>query len=321
MSSIPNQSLMTGPPPGQDALSDAQFSSYVRKQSVSAYESLDAGLTIQTKEGDLVTLTSNTYAQVDAFMYNSKGILQTDSGTTAVTRNQREITLTSGDSFSFSVVGDLSEEELQDIEAIVKGIDEIISEMAQGDMDDAVSKALSMGGYDSVSMYSADITYQRSYAMTSQTQARTMEPLPEKQAPAQVAGTLPETEIQPDAAMPVPEAEAPIIAEGKTDIHKLIPYPENHNPERKRHNTIKNMDQFVDRIAKKLEQLEGNLVDKIKDPIDTLFEHHLEKDDGRKNKGQEVSAYTAIDHTQKQVDKMIDQMVGKLFKNQFSAFF
>ncbi len=150
--------------PRQNALQDAQFSNTVKKQSLSAYESLDAGLTIKTKEGDLVTLTSNTHAGLDAFMYNGKGIVETGSGSAVVTQNQREITLTSGESFSFSVVGDLSEQELTDIESIVKGIDEVIAEMAEGDMDDALDKALSMGGYDTVSMYSADITYQRSYS-------------------------------------------------------------------------------------------------------------------------------------------------------------
>ena len=70
MSSIQSQFLTTGPSPQQSALSDSQFSSYVKKQSYSAYESLDAGLTIQTREGDLVTLSSNTYSKLDAFMYS-----------------------------------------------------------------------------------------------------------------------------------------------------------------------------------------------------------------------------------------------------------
>ncbi|MCK5350629.1 MAG: hypothetical protein KAJ25_14625, partial [Desulfobacula sp.] len=128
MSTIPNLPLTAGLLPRQNTLPDARFSSYIQKQSLSAYESLDAGLTIQTKEGDLVTLTSNTYSEFDAFMYDSKGVLQTETGKAVVTQNIREITLTSGESFSFSVVGDLSEEELGDIEAIVKGIDQVIAQ-------------------------------------------------------------------------------------------------------------------------------------------------------------------------------------------------
>ncbi len=91
--------------------------------------------------------------------------MQTKSGGKAVSQNQREITLTSGESFSFSVTGNLNEKELVDIENIVKGIDGIISEMARGNMNDAVKKALSMGHYDTVSMYLANISYRKSYAI------------------------------------------------------------------------------------------------------------------------------------------------------------
>ncbi len=181
MNNIQSHSLAGGGFPRQHAMDDPGFSSYVKKQSLSSYESLDAGLTIKTKEGDLVTLTSSSYAQMDSYMYDSKGILKTESGAAAVTQNVREINLETGESFSFTVAGDLSEEELADIEAIVKGIDGIISEVAEGDMEDAVSKAMSMGGYDTVSMYAADITYQKSYSSRTEVQSQRTEELPERQ--------------------------------------------------------------------------------------------------------------------------------------------
>src|SRR3989339_159883 len=171
MSSIQSGSLTAGPSLRQSALSDSQFSSYVKKQSYSAYESLDAGLTIKTREGDLVTLSSNTYSKLDAYMYNSRGVMQTDTGTVSTALNQREITLESGESFTFSVSGNLSEEELLDIEAVVKGIDGVIAEMTAGDMDEAFAAALSMGGYDTIEAYSADITHTKSYAVTTEIEA------------------------------------------------------------------------------------------------------------------------------------------------------
>ena len=254
MSSIQSQTASAGLFPRQNALSDSQYSSYIKKQSLSAYESLDAGLTIKTKEGDVVTLTSSSYAQLDAFLYNSKGVLQTDSGKVLASLNQREITLTNGESFSFSVEGDLSEQELLDIEAIVKGIDEVISQMAGGNMDDAVEKALSMGGYDTVSMYAADITYQRSYQMTSEVQAE----------------------------------------------------------------TSRNVDDDVEKMAEKLAAHDARLVDKARKPIDMLFRHHL--GNMRENNGKETSIYNAIENARKQMEKMIEQMSGDLFKSQFSPF-
>lgn len=290
MSTIQNQSLAAGLSPGQNALSDAQFSSYVRKQSLNAYESLDAGLTIKTKEGDLVTLTSNTFSEFDAFSYDSKGVIQTESGKAVATQNQREITLTSGESFSFSVVGNLSESELEDIEAIVAGIDEVMSQMVEGDMDDAVAAALSMGGYDSVSMYSADISYQKSYSMTSEIQAETIRTMPEP-------GTLPKEEAL------------------LSSVNN--PYPENRSPWKKRNNTIENIEKFVDQMSKKFEKLDDKLMDRIEKPINKLFGHHLKN--AKKNYGEDKSLYNAIENSRNQIEKLIDSMSGKIFKDHFSA--
>ncbi|MBU1341918.1 MAG: hypothetical protein KKE44_18575 [Proteobacteria bacterium] len=303
MTSIQSQSLSAGPSPRQNALSDSQFSSYVRKQSFSAYESLDAGLTIQTKEGDLVTLTSNTFSEFDALMYNSKGVLQTEAGKVTVTQNQRQITLTSGESFSFSVVGDLSEEELADIEAIVKGIDEIISQMAQGDMDDAVSKALSMGGYDTVSMYAADITYQKSYAMRSEIQGQTGEIADTNQA--QGGDVVEASQIVPEEETAIPSVKEP--------------FPENHRPRKRKHNSIHNINQFIEKMAERLEKYEEKLVEKAQKPIDKLFRHHLK--DAKNNNKDQTSSYNAIETAQKQVSRLIDKMAGEIFKENFSAFF
>ncbi|WP_300458832.1 hypothetical protein [Desulfobacula sp.] len=177
MSSIPYPSLSSGASPRQNVVSDTQFSMDANKQSFRSQERLDAGLTIKTKEGDLVTLASHSYSGVDAFIYNRNGTLQTDSRRGSVIQHQRDITLTSGSRFAFSVVGELSEQELEDIDAIVRDMDAIISEMVRGDMDGALDKALSMGGYDTVSMYAADMTYQTSYQMTSETLAETVSPL------------------------------------------------------------------------------------------------------------------------------------------------
>ncbi len=254
MSSVHSQLLAAGASPYQSTLSDSQFSSYVKRQSISAYESLDAGLTIKTREGDLVTLSSNTYSKLDAFLYNSKGVLQTDAGKVMMTQNQREITLASGESFSFSVQGDLSGEELKDVEAIVKGIDKIISEMTQGDMEDAVGAALSMGGYDSIAAYSADISYETSYSITSETKTK--------------------TSVNPG--------------------------------------------NFIEKMSKMIENLDEKIVDKAQKPIDKLFRHHLGNPD--ENRGEERSLYSAIENAGKKIDKMIENITGKIFKDQLSAF-
>ena len=289
----------------QNYLSDARFSSYVRKQSISAYESLDAGLTIQTKEGDLVTLTSSSFSKLDAHMYDSRGVLQTQSGMAMATQNSREITLSSGESFSFSVVGDLSEAELTDIEAIVKGIDGIIAEMAAGDMDDAIDKALSMGGYDTVSMYAADLSYKRSYQMASHTTYQA-----NSQAASQAGA---QTE-------PLPELNPEMLPNSKTTIPSVSNFfPENYTSGKHKDNTMDNINKFVKKMTKQFAKHEDKLVEKAQKPIDKLFRHHLKEikhNRGSKNI-EKQPIYTAIDEMRKKIDELIEQMTKTLFKDDF----
>jgi len=160
-------------------LQDTRFSSHSRQLSMSAHERLDTGLTIQTKEGDIVTLSSSSFSEFNAYEYNSQGQIQTDAGYALISQHSREVTLSTGDQFSFSVQGDLNEQELADIEAIIKGVDGIVAEVAQGDMDEAVAKAMSMGGYSTVSMYSAEISHERYYAVTEETRSISQGILPD----------------------------------------------------------------------------------------------------------------------------------------------
>ena len=158
-------------------LQNSQFSSQSRTQSVNAYESLNTGLTIKTREGDIVTLSSSSFSELNSFEYNSRGEIRTDSANASLSQHTREITLTTGEQFSFSVQGDLNEQELADIEAIVKGVDSIAAEVFQGDMDEAFEKAMSMENYSSVSMYSAEITHQQFYSVAEETSSSSLGPL------------------------------------------------------------------------------------------------------------------------------------------------
>lgn len=152
------------------ALSDTSTASSSRELYVNSYSSLDAGLTIQTREGDVVTLSSSQYSELEGYEYSSQGVASNEDGFAAASYNVREITLSTGETFSFTVEGDLSEEELKDIESIITGVDGIIGEMMQGDLQEAVSQAMQMGYYDSISSYEADITVKSGYAMYSEEQ-------------------------------------------------------------------------------------------------------------------------------------------------------
>lgn len=155
------------------ALQNTSTASSSNELYVNSYSSLDAGLTIQTREGDMVTLSASQSSEFEAHEYSSRGVVSNEDGYAAASYNSREITLSTGETFSFTVEGDLNEKELEDIESIINGVDGIIGEMMEGDLQEAVSQAMSMGFYDSISSYEADITMKQGYTMYSEEQTST----------------------------------------------------------------------------------------------------------------------------------------------------
>lgn len=284
MNSIPD-TLSAGLLQDQSNLQDTRFSTHERKLSVNTYQKLDAGLTIQTREGDIVTLSSNQFSELNAFEYNSRGQIQTDAGTARISQHAREITLTSGEQFSFSVQGDLNEQELADIEAIVKGVDGIIAEMVQGDMEDAVSKAMSMGYYSSVSMYSADISVERSYAVARETSSASNDLLSNP-------GSL------PNSGSNTGISNGPRHGGGFVDkIADLL------------------KEQEEQLLAKAQQPLSSLLEHHLKN-----MEKINEKETPKENPG-ENQVYAALKTAREQIDQMINDRVKKIFESTLNGMF
>ncbi|BCS50018.1 DUF5610 domain-containing protein [Aeromonas jandaei] len=82
-------------------------------------------LEIQTKDGDKVVLRFN-----DSWQTRSQ---KSDSGS--------QFSLKSSQSFSFSLEGDLSKEEMDSIGKLVKGIDDLAGDFFSGNLDDVLKKA------------------------------------------------------------------------------------------------------------------------------------------------------------------------------------
>ncbi|MCF8045721.1 MAG: hypothetical protein K9J83_07655 [Desulfarculaceae bacterium] len=136
---------------------------------VSASRDIDSQIMIKTKEGDVVTLSSNSSYDFESIRYDREGRIRNENGSGAdSSMSYRKMTLAAGESFEFSVKGDLSEEELDDIQQIVSDIDGILEQMTEGDMKEAVGLAMEMGGYDSVARLSADLSVKQSYRAVSQ---------------------------------------------------------------------------------------------------------------------------------------------------------
>jgi putative lipoic acid-binding regulatory protein len=260
----------------QGNYSSARVSS--QELAVNSYESLEAGLTIQTREGDVVTLSASSFSEMDAYEYSSRGEVSSKHGQVQASYTEREITLTTGESFSFSVQGDLNEQELADIEAIVKGIDEIIGEMAEGDMGDAISKAMSMGTYDSVSMYEADISVERSYAMYSEARSASYDRLGRGRAEQLPATEEPVAERAVDAGMTFLDKVAELLEAQEEEALARAQQP---------------LSQLFDHHIKTLEEVAEEDEEAVEEP----------------------AAYSALELAAREVDQMINDMIKDIFEN------
>lgn len=290
------------------ALSNNSSASSSSELYVNSYSSLDAGLTIQTREGDVVTLSTTQDSQLEAYEYSSRGIISNKDGYAAASYNVREITLSTGETFSFTVEGDLNEEELEDIESIITGVDNIIGEMMEGDMMDAVSEAMRMGYYDSISSYEADITVTSGYAMYSQEQTATTGALGQDLAAAYL-------EDYDDAGTD---------DGGTTRMARNL------------------ATSFMDRLSALLEKQQEESLARAREPLSSLFDHYLETqkaneaseaqagedealvDESQTDKGRadksKPSFSNLLEMAAQAVDRTIADMLKKAFDNSLKSF-
>ena len=274
-----------------NSLADFRSSTYVREQSFRSHESFETGLVLQTKEGDQVTLSSNSFSQLDSLTYDSKGVVKTESEISVFSQSQREIRLASGQSFSFTVEGELNEDELEDIEAILKGLDGVMSEMSQGDTSGVLDKVMEMGNFNSVSSFAADITYQRSYEISS------------KEVATMTTQTAPvEEAVAEQKSLSTP-------ASGSTD--------ENYKSQGKKKGQLLDFDKFFKKMEKHLQAHGNKKLSHAQGPINNLFKHHL--DDIQEDNDGKGSIYSVLESAMEDINSMIEEVAGNVFNDQLSA--
>ncbi len=224
----------------QQQANDLQTAAYATERLVSTRESLDTGLTIRTREGDLVTLSSSSVSSMEAYLYDGAGIARTANGEAYVAESRREITLANGQSFSFTVDGNLSDEELADIDSLLQGLDQVIAKVQSGDMDQAFDQALQLGDFDTFASFSADISYQRSYQMTSSSVATATQTL---------SGAADNAESSREPLSPAAgrDGAGPAMAD---------------------------FDRLLDRLFDRLERHREKLFDHAAKPVEKLLNHH-----------------------------------------------
>lgn len=281
MNNIDNQFPLTGLSNRQNSLTDYRSAGYVKEQSFTSHENLDTDLVIHTKDGDRVTLTSNSYSQMDAYTYDSKGMVQTEAGTASFSNSYREISLASGKSFSFTVEGTLDDDELKDLDNMLKGLDGVISDVTTGDMDGAVEGALGLGSFDSFSAFSVDINYQQYVEVTSSMAATSTQSIPANSDNA-------EQSKQPQLSQILEDEE---------------PQPKN-NP------LFLDFDKLFGKIIDQLDNHDEKTIGFGKNPINKLFKHHL--DEIQNGEDKPIPLSQIIEKAMDKTDSFIDKMMNRL---------
>ena len=280
------------------ALSNTSTASSSNELYVDSYSSLDAGLTIQTREGDLVTLSTSRYSELEAYEYSSHGVVSNEDGYAAASYNVREVTLSSGEMFKFTVEGDLNEEELEDIESIITGVDGIIGEMMEGDLQDAVSQVMRMGYYDSISSYEADITVQYGYTMYTEEQTATTGALGQNLAAAYLGDD--------DTGIDDIDDGGTIRTAGNLETR------------------------LMDQLSELLEEQQEEVLARAREPLSSLFDHYLEtREAGEASEAQANEEEALVDESQaddteptfsdllKIAAKAVDRTIADMLKNAF----
>lgn len=222
-----------------------------QRHALAASESSNVDLSLKTREGDVVTINAASFSELSASSYDQRGKIVNGSSGALSSYSSRTMTLESGSAFTFSVKGDLSDQELDDIQKMVGSLDEILGEMGDGDMEGAVETALGMTGYDTVSQFSADISMKRSYTMVSEVSQESHGAPPASTAAGQ-AETLMErmTRLMEESDKALQQrSQHPIDQLFK---HLLRPFEEKDQPENPKFQVLTDL---RDRMQKHLDQI------------------------------------------------------------------
>ncbi len=238
-----------------------------RREALQSSQNKNLELSLTTKDGDTVTISAGSFMEFSALSYDKSGRISNSTGNASASVSSREMTLASGSQFTFSVKGSLNDKEMDDIESLVKTLDEIINKMSTGNMDDAMSQALEMDeGYDSIAGFEADLTYSSSYSFAS-----------ERSEQSYYTGALDGVEKDQN----IVNNPSQLLNQGEQDSRSILESGLNSEDKIELSDILKDSSsRLMEMMLKELDKLrEENqaLAKKSAEPVDQLFAHHIEQ--------------------------------------------
>jgi CRISPR/Cas system-associated endoribonuclease Cas2 len=134
---------------------DLEKSKSLKAQNYSREESKDTELVLRTKQGDIVTLSSSSDFETRLSTYSA--MQKNENSTTSVEAAYASMEFQS--SYEISVEGDLNEQEIKDINKAIRKLDQAMHQLSKGNSDNALKKALSLTGLETVAGFEASLSY------------------------------------------------------------------------------------------------------------------------------------------------------------------
>ena len=268
MTTLSNHLPAEGISAGQSYPGHYRYATSSRELAVSTSQSSATTVVLETKEGDRVSLNVSAFSRMDASGYTREGVLENESGSVLLRQNQRQITLASGQSFSFAVEGELSDGEREDIEALMLDLDGVMNRMQKGDMQQALKKVLDISSLETVSSFTADLSFESRYE-------------------ARAASTAETASFSPS----VQESGFPPTPADRETGSLTLPAP---------------FTRFFESLLEIMEKHDDTLVRQMKNPIAKLFTHHRDSLAQGSKHGPVLA--DMLDKVQKKVFSLIEQI-------------
>ncbi len=140
---------------------DAPSATFERAVVASAQSHTDAALSITTDEGDSVTIS---FAQDSSATYSSLVRGQRGPNGSSLT-SVRTLSFEQSSQFEITVEGDLSEQEMQDIQDLVKRVGQALKSLVRGDVERAAAKLSKPGDLESLSGFQVEMAHSESISI------------------------------------------------------------------------------------------------------------------------------------------------------------
>jgi hypothetical protein len=130
---------------------------FSQMEKATMYQSQETDLTLVTKEGDYVTISADSEFRLDFSTYDRTGRMK---GATSQLHSET-LSLDSSQEFSISVKGDLNEQEMKDIHNVLQSLDNIMTDLQSGQLDQGMTEAGKLGNLGNLgSLSSIEATLQ-----------------------------------------------------------------------------------------------------------------------------------------------------------------